>query len=173
MPSSRFLISSQTLGSSAASVTFSSIPATYTDLVLRYSVRLATGASIVNSEQFRLNSDTTSNYSETEVGGSGSGAGSSRKSNVTAWELGYFNGNGSTSNTFSSHEIYIPNYTGTANKAISYFGATEQNSSTDNQLQAIAKLYRGSSAISSIFIGNYGVNFVSGSSFYLYGLRSS
>jgi hypothetical protein len=167
------LIDSEVLASSQASVTFSAIPADYTDLVLRYSVRLATGASIVNSEQFRLNSDTTSNYSETEVGGSGTGAGSSRKSNVTAWELGYFNSNGSTSNTFSSHEIYIPNYAGTANKAISYFGVTEQNSSTDNQLQAIAKLYRGGSAISSIFIGNYGVNFASGSSFYLYGISNA
>ena len=164
MPATYTLINSNVLASTSTSIAFSSIPATYTDLVLRYSVRLD-GASVANSEQFRLNGDTSTNYSETEVAGSGTGAGSSRKTNVSAWELGYFNGGGSTSNTFSSHELYIPNYTGTANKPISYFGVVETNASTTNQIQAIAKLYRGGSAISSLTIGAYGLNFQIGSSF--------
>lgn len=68
------LISSNTLTSSAASVTFSSIPATYTDLVLRISSRTdAAGATATVAAQF--NGDTTSaNYSETNLNSDGATA---------------------------------------------------------------------------------------------------
>ncbi len=48
----RFLISSQTLSTAAASVTFSAIPATYTDLVLKMTTRMATGTFGEFSVQF-------------------------------------------------------------------------------------------------------------------------
>ena len=65
MPSSRILISSQTLGSSAASVTFSSIPATYTDLVLKVSVRSDVAATA--DTLFMQFNSITSGYSETNL----------------------------------------------------------------------------------------------------------
>jgi len=62
------LIESQVLGSSAASVTFSAIPATYTDLVLRYSARHNNAFSI-SQVLITFNGDTAANYSETVVYG--------------------------------------------------------------------------------------------------------
>jgi len=59
----RFLISSQTLSTAAASVTFSAIPATYTDLVLKMTTRMATGTFGEFSVQF--NSDSSALYSDT------------------------------------------------------------------------------------------------------------
>jgi len=63
-----------TLGSSASSVTFSSIPATYRDLVL---VATASGFSTLRSAKLRFNSDSGSNYSFVEASGNGSSASSS------------------------------------------------------------------------------------------------
>lgn len=59
-----------TLGAAASSVTFSSIPATYRDLVV---VFLATGSTDLEG-RIRLNSDTGSNYSYVRMSGSGSAA---------------------------------------------------------------------------------------------------
>lgn len=76
-------IASQTLGSTASEVTFSSLPQNYTDLVL-----IASCAGTSNDLQvaIRYNNDSTSNYSMTELYGNGSSAGSYRIS-TTAWSL--------------------------------------------------------------------------------------
>jgi len=54
----------------------------------------------------------------------------------------------------------------------SYFQVTEDNSTTAYVL-AIANLLSSTTAISSLTFGGYGFNFVSGSSFYLYGIKNS
>jgi hypothetical protein len=66
MPTNTYVaLATQTLGSAAASVTFSSIPATYTDLVLITSVQNNSGGN--RAMQIILNADTATNYSGTEV----------------------------------------------------------------------------------------------------------
>lgn len=171
MASSRYLITSTTLGSSAASVTFSSIPATYTDLVLRISARNDTDAGIrlrfngtsaaVNSRTYIM-SDTTAPFSSQNT--SETYAIFPQGSNVTS----------DTANTFSNTEIYIPSYTASQNKPMSGFQVKEYNSATNGtaQITANANLWRDTTAISSIVIGGVG-NFVSGSTFTLYGLKNS
>jgi hypothetical protein len=57
-------IAEQTLGTAAASVTFSSIPGTYTDLVLVLSVQDASG----NTFALQFNGDTSTNYSTVLTG---------------------------------------------------------------------------------------------------------
>ena len=168
MPSTYTLIASNTLGASAASVTFSSIPSTYTDLVVRWSVRSDRSANSFDDIYMTFNSGT---ISQTFVGGNGA-------STLTG------NGNGSvlantataasaTSNTFSSGELYIPNYAGSTNKPASFFSAAETNATTA-YLYGIAILRSNTAAISSIALNPYnGTNFVSGSSFYLYGIKNS
>lgn len=168
------LISSQILTSSAASVTFSSIPATYTDLVLSMSIRDTNTSAVIGSTTTTFNSDTTTLYSVTNLFGDGATATSSRQSGVASWSSNY---NGSHANvtvsTFSSIEIYIPNYTSTTSKAFSESQAVENNAaSTGAQLGARARLYRNTSAISSIEIAAY-QNFQTASSFYLYGIKNS
>jgi len=119
MPSSRQLISSSVLESTAATVTFSGIPSTYTDLVLRVSARSA-DAGIDEALQVTFNSDSATNYSRTYVRGSGSAVAGFRNSDQTLLQLSQaIVGNGSTASTFGNMEIYIPNYQSSSNKPVS------------------------------------------------------
>ena len=164
------LISSQVLGSSAASVTFSSIPSTYKDLVVRCSLRTDRTAATSDAILITLNSDTGTNYSYTSFYGSGTAAGSSTNSLANNAYNPYTDSNTATANTYGSHEFYIPNYAGNKNKPFSSINAMENNT-TAAFLFAIANLYSSTTAISSIsFAPNGGTNFLTYSSFYLYGI---
>ena len=166
------LISSNTLSASAASVTFSSIPSTYTDLVLRVSARTDVNAN--DQIVLQINTDTGTNYSKTRLYGNGASAGSGQYSNSAPSYTGYnLVGSGATASTFSNAEFYIPNYTSSANKPISQFGVEETNATTA-YMSADAILWRGTSAITQLVLSSFqSGNFVSGSSFYLYGIKNS
>jgi hypothetical protein len=175
MPNTYTLISSNVLSSSAASVTFSAIPSTYTDLVLRWSSRsdrTTFGTSVV----LKINGTSTP-YSDTYVGGDGSTAFSSNNAGNAYNYVGDEVGTSQTANTFNSSEIYIPNYAGSTNKPISTFTVNENNAAaTQVSIYAIANLWRSASAITSLSISPLPIasyNFVSGSSFYLYGIKNS
>lgn len=169
------LIASNTLTSNATSVTFSSIPGTYTDLVVRVSAR-NTAPGTYEAFRIEFNGSSTAVYSNTYALGNGSAASSGRDSNNSFISAPYSNGNGATSNTFSSHEIYIPSYTVSQNKPLSVFSATETNASTANAAWTgiTAGLWRNTSAITQItFVSPGGYDYVSGSSFWLYGIKNS
>jgi hypothetical protein len=173
MPVTYQLISSNVLSSSAASVTFSSIPATYTDLVVRMSTR-NDQASVFGGILYELNGDTSTTYSTTFVRGSGSAILSDRRSG-TPNNAAYFllsTGNNATASTFGSSEAYFPNYAGSNYKVASAFTVSENNATTA-YAGATANLYSASTAITSIKILSESGNFVSGSSFYLYGIKNS
>jgi hypothetical protein len=175
MPSTYTLISSNVLSSSAASVTFSSIPSTYTDLVLRGSTRTGDTGTYLNYVSFTFNGNTSSLYTATRLIGNSSTATSDRDTSTTSFDMNGLSPTAlTTSNTFSSFELYIPSYTASQNKPLGAFGVAENNSSTADQsrIQADAGLFRSTTAISSITLTS-GVNFVSGSSFYLYGIKNS
>ena len=173
MPSTYTLISSNVLSSSAASVTFSAIPSTYTDLVLRISTRTDYSGDYKNPIDITVNGSSTG-YSVTSVFGTGTSAGSNRTSNRAYWSRSYSNSALTTSNTFNSLEVYFSSYAGSAYKVSSAFGATEINSATNNIVNAVANLWQDSAAISSItLVDESAANFVSGSSFYLYGIKNS
>ena len=166
------LISSNTLSSSAASVTFSSIPATYTDLVLKVSVR-GDAAVVSNNLYCRFNGDTGANYSYTQLYGNGATAASA---NGSPTNPSIYQGNvgaSATASTFSNVEIYIPSYTATQKKPFSADSAHETNATTAYR-SANALLWQTTSAITSIDITIAGgSSFVSGSSFYLYGISKN
>lgn len=169
MASSRRLIASQTLSSSAASVTFSSIPSGYKDLILKVSAR-SDRASVTGFFLFQINS-ITSGYSDTSLRGTGTQALSARNSTTTTSWGGYISGGSTTSNTFGSVEVYIPSYAASQNKPIGTFGASEDNATAAN-INAIAGLVPTTAAVSSLVLTSLGDNFVSGSSFQLYGLAN-
>jgi hypothetical protein len=168
------LISSQVLGSTATSVTFSSIPQTYTDLKLVMSTRNTATAS-AEFGHINFNSDTGTNYSYTSVFGDGSTASTGSGTSLTYNSVPYLEGNATTANVFGSSEIYIPNYTSTTSKQILELNATEDNVSTNafTRVGAVASLYQGTSAITSLVVAPQGNSFATNSSFYLYGLKSS
>jgi hypothetical protein len=173
MPSSRQLIASQVLTSTAATVTFSSIPGTFKDLIIRISARTDRSATS-DSIKMTINSDNTTIYSFTRLRGDGTSATSNRNTGNTYVSVENTDGNTATSNTFDSTEIYIPSYLSTANKPISSVIMREDNSTAATTYNSVqAHLYRNTSAITSLsFAPSNGPNFVSGSSFYLYGLAS-
>jgi len=166
------LISSNVLTSSAASVTFSSIPATYTDLVVRLSARATTTASNI---WVTFNGSSATNYSVTVVAANTTSAISSRESSATYANNFYsVNRSTSTASTFSSAEIYIPSYTVSQNKPFSGMGVIENNSATTGfQIADNALLFRDTTSISSITLTSESGSFVTDSSFYLYGISSN
>jgi len=103
-------IASQTLSSAAASVTFSGIPQTYTDLVVVLSVRGTTASNDIDV-QGQFNSDTGSNYSWTRIYGTGSTAGSQRGTSQTVLRIGNMAGSGYTA--YSPMILNIQNYSNT------------------------------------------------------------
>jgi len=175
MASTYTLISSQVLASSASSVTFSSIPATYTDLVLRCSVR-SDDAAVTRTLTIAVNGSTALT-SFTYIQGTASSAFSgSSNFNDNVQVTSSLDSANATSNTFNNAEIYIPNYTSTGSKPMSAFGVAETNSATTAVITNTAGLYRTTTAISSIVISlnTYGTNnFVANSSFYLYGISNA
>ncbi len=168
MPSSRRLISSQTLTTTAASVTFSSIPAGYTDLILRWSLRSNT-ASVEVSGQIKVNGS-SSNYTDIYLRAQGTSPGSGQLA-VGYHFLSYaVPGASATSNTFGSGETYIPNYSGNAKIVLSTFAVSEDNSASGPGLALTGDSWGDTSAITSISFTPAAGDLVSGTSFYLYGL---
>ena len=164
------LISSNVFTTAAASLTFSSIPATYTDLVIRYSTR-ASVAGTTRSYRITMNGSATG-YSWTYILGNGATASSANGTSV-AFNLALNqNGDTTTANTFTNGELYFASYAGSTFKVMSSDSAHEDNS-TNAQRSAVANLWQNTSAITSITIANPTDNIMSGSSFYLYGIKNS
>jgi len=166
MPANYVLLEKITVGAAgASSVTFSSIPQTgYTDLAIKYSIRF-TDSGTSNSALFRLNGSTT-NYSRIVVEGAGSGAPSEYGGASSAWSTTDLNAAGSTANTFSNCELYIPNYTSSNYKSAS-MDATMENNATTSYMTLDAFLWSDTAAITTISCTG---NLAQYSTFYLYGV---
>lgn len=155
------LISRTTLTTTAASVTFNSIPQTYQTLKLVVSGRSNTASS---GATIQLNTS-TSNFTYRFLYGNGASATSSSGSTGAIADISVST---DTANVFGNLEITIPNYSGATNKAISVDAVTENNGTTAYQ-ELWASLWSNTSAVSSVAIVAGG-SFVSGSTFSLYGI---
>ena len=154
---------------------FTSIPATYTDLLIKLSGRSSAAAATDNA---RINfNGATSYFSYIRLSGDGVNATSGKQvvADVTATSfLGAISAATATTSTFSNTEIYMPNYTSSAKKSFSTDAVTENNTTTitlgDNLLAA---LWEGTSTISSIKLSLDSGNFVQYSTATLYGILKS
>jgi len=120
------LISSNVLSSSAASVTFSAIPATFTDLVIKASVRTDRSGAFDNM-MITFNGNSSAIYSETRLQGDGATATSSAGSSNNNLFSTAINGDTATASSFGIYELYIPSYTASQNKPMGDTGAQETN----------------------------------------------
>lgn len=162
------LIEAKTLTTTTASVTFSSIPATYTDLLLSISSR---NDDIYNEVHFRFNGDTANDYSGRNIYGTGSSTVSSSSSGISSLQnLTVQSVSGQTANTFGNIQLYIPNYLTSNHKSISADGVQENNA-TSAQAMLGAGLYADTAAITSIQAFPSVGSFVQYSNFYLYGIK--
>ena len=158
-------IATQTLGSNAATVTFSSIPATYTDLVIIAQMKNnGTGSDFLAT----FNSDSGSNYSRTILGGNGSSTYSARATNASFARFNYSEPITTDGNTI--YKINIFNYSNTTTNKTVINRADRGVTST----VAIVNLWRSTSAINSItFATDLSGNFVSGSIITIYGIKAA
>lgn len=156
-------IASQTLGSAAASVTFSSIPQGYTDLRIVMNPSVTTGTDNIC---LRFNGDTTSNYSRTTLGGDGSTAQSARNSSVTFYRIDFY---GYLSTVPSFVSVDVMNY----NNSTTFKTAISRVSNAGNGTSATVCLWRKTpEAINSVTLfTEASTNFAAGSTFTLYGIQ--
>lgn len=161
------LIQAQTLSTSAASVTFSSIPQTYKSLRLVISARSDATYVQLGYELRIAPNGSSANAFFRQLYGNGTAPGSNTDTNIIARSVP----SDYTSNTFSSSEIIFPNYSSAANKVIAADAVNENNASTAVAASLLAQLWSNTQAISSLVFSLAGGNFVSGSSFYLYGIN--
>jgi hypothetical protein len=158
------LIAHQELTSAASSITFSSIPATFTDLYLVLSGR--TDRNAAGDSVFASFNSVTTGFSSIFLQGSGSSASSGTEDRLIANVTGATQ----TANTFGSSAIYIPNYTSSANKSFST-DTVQENNATASAQTIIAGLWSNTSAITSITLSlATGPNFISGTSASLFGV---
>jgi hypothetical protein len=165
------LISSVTVGATAvASVEFTSIPQTYTDLVVVLSGRSDTirasdgGYAMIsfNGSTANLSSLYLYNYNGSLFTGTGG-------SSILGWNVP----SDYTSNTFSNNSWYIPNYTSSNYKSLSVDSVTE-NASTNILSTLTAGLWSSTSAITSVKISNEAAaKFVQYTTAYLYGISNA
>lgn len=169
------LISSVTVGSGgAANIEFTSIPATYTDLVLLVSLR--SDRSAQRSAIGLQFNNSTSSYSYRRLYASGTTVGSDNDTTLGAVLAGEMNAVSTTSSTFNNNFVYIPNYAGSNNKSVSVDAVQETNDATNNRLSLTANLWSNSAAITSIklFDADSGsAKFVQYSTAYLYGISNA
>lgn len=163
-------LSTVTVGAGGASgITFSNIPATYTDLKIVVSAR-SSAASVFTNLFAQINGDSSANYNSRMFWGNGATV--QNDTSLSSSFLYYgptINAANSTSTTFSNCDIYIPNYVSSNTKSISFDGVSETNATT-----AYTVLSANSSAITnpitSVYIYPSTGNFVQYSTATLYGV---
>jgi hypothetical protein len=167
MPATYEPIATTTLGSAAASITFSSIAATYTDLRVIF-----TGTTTVSGETlyYRFNSDSGSNYSITQLYGTGSSAASRRLTSATQLSTTYAYSLVDTNPQMITFDVF--SYAGSTYKTTLGNHAGDNNGAGGVDLTV--GLWRSTAAITSIFMfASGGTTFKAGTTATLYGIKNA
>ena len=162
MPATYESIATQTLSSTATTVTFSSITSSYTDLIMVIS---AFTGNDVPEYTMRFNGDSGTNYSVTTLEGAGSVAISQRQSNQPQMYIVGFQA-GTYTEPYTTL-IHFMNYSNTTtNKTI-------LSRSSSNAASAYCGLWRSTTAINTIAITRPSSNFSANTTFTLYGIKAA
>lgn len=151
-------IATQTLGSNTNTVTFSSVPQIYTDLILVFN-----GSNTANSDiRIQLNSDTAGNYSRTMMFGYSGGTVTGRDSNLAYWTASSYINRGNAI-------IQIMNYSSTT----TFKSSLIRNDISSDITYSSVNLWRSTSAVNAITLSQPTHNFIAGSTFTLYGIAAA
>jgi hypothetical protein len=157
-------IATTTLGSAANTITFSSIPSTYTDLRVVL-VGQATSSFI---PVVRFNSDSGTNYSITQIQGNGTAASSTRLSNRSFIYANATTNWSATIPNFTTFDIF--SYASSTNKTVLVTNNQDFNGS--GVVIYTVGLWRNTAAITSLVIQAESTNFATGTAATLYGIKS-
>jgi hypothetical protein len=160
-------IATTTLGSATTEYTFSSIPSTYTDLVLIANNYFTSGGTTL---RVRFNGDTGSNYSWTLVQGNGSSAGSVRGSNDTKLDAFGWNTNATSTNSGTVGTMSVMNYSNTTTNKT----AIARHNWVSGEAVAFVGLWRNTAAITSLTLTTTNAQTIgAGTVFTLYGIAAA
>lgn len=161
-----FKIADVTVATPQTSIDFTNIPSTYTDLVLKMSLR---NSSSFRNVTIKFN-NSSANFTLRYLRGDGSAVASGDYASFGFNMLGYAPLQGTdTASTFSNSELYIPNYAGSNNKSSSLDSVSENNGTTAyTYLQA--GLWSQTAAINQLTVSPYSGNFEQYSTATLYGV---
>jgi len=170
-------IASQTLGSNAASVTFSSISGSDTELVLVCSKQSTASAYADTRYYLNFNGDTAGNYSTTYIFGNGAVATSTRDTNRSQIDnLTPI----STTPQFTLATYNIMNYSNSTTFKTTMQRAGQLNNTSGGGgsggilMGAAVSLWRSTAAITSLVVTcAQNGQFATGSTFSLYGIKSA
>jgi hypothetical protein len=166
------LIAAVTVGAGGASIIdFNSIPNTFTDLCLKISAR-STRSTTTESLFLKLNGSTLYG-SERRIYAYATTASSDSFSSVGGIDISPANGNSATASTFSSGEVYIPNYAASINHPVSFDMIAEHNASSGNFMALGAGLWSNATPITSITLACDVGTFMQNSTAYLYGVKNA
>lgn len=152
-----------------ASIDFTSIPSTYTDLQINWILRTNNDPDAGNYGLVAIAfNGSTSNITRRNILGTGSSALSQNATNAQI----AIDGLNNTASTFANGMIYLPNYAGSTNKSASSDNIMEQNSTAAfSALNAI--LWSQTAAINQITLSAVSGSFVQYSTAYLYGVSNA
>jgi hypothetical protein len=164
-------IATTTLSTAASSVTFSSIPSTYTHLQIRCTIQEDAAGSAYDNLVIRFNGDSASNYSRHQLVGDGSAASAFALASRTFAVCGFGVRNAVGASVFSPNVIDILDYANTnKNKTVRSLAGTDWNGGGSVGLLSAA--WFSTSAVTSIVLSlDSSLNFTQYSSFALYGIK--
>lgn len=160
-------ISATTLGSASNSVTFTSIPSTYTDLILVTTGKNSNSFDAIDIRVGNGSIDSGANYGITAMNGNGSAGQTFADSNATSMtNMGI-----TSSATLQTSIFHFMDYSNTT----TYKTVLGRSNVTDFRVAVIAGLWRSTSAINQIQLrcDNASYNFTAGSTFTLYGIAAA
>lgn len=161
-------IATQTLGSAAASITFSSIPSTYTDLRLI----VVASSSVSTNLYLQVNNDTGTNYSFINMYGKNGATGSNSGQNQNQFNGTPFNGLSTT-----IPEMFMVDVFSYANtnvfKTCLISSVEDNNSATVSTIEQSVQMWRNTAAINTIKLYTSTGTLNSGTTATLYGIKAA
>jgi|DEB19_MinimDraft_3_1074340.scaffolds.fasta_scaffold14499_4 hypothetical protein len=156
-------IATTTLSSPSGAVGFSSIPSTYTDLIVVASIKMNSGTPNIN---LYINTIDSQSYSSTLLKGTGSATTSSR--NINKYGSGGGAPIGEATTEWGIATLHFNNYSNTTTYKTILTRITEPTNAT----MASVCLVRSTAAISSFVVQADSGSFVTDSTFTIYGIKA-
>lgn len=172
MPATYEAIATSTASGSSSTITFSSIPSTYTDLVLIAQYQ----CSVSGGLWLRYNGDTATNYSIANMIGSQNTFATYVDVNEPyIWADTYYQGTGTVTTDRAIVKANVMNYANTTTFKTTLLRSDDVRTtgSSDGTVYAGAATWRSTSAVTQIDVLSAAGNFVSGSTFSLYGIKAA
>ena len=168
-------ISTVTVGSNVSSITFSSIPATYTHLQVRIMARNAATGGTTQNLNMTINNDSGANYTFHQLNSDGANAGSYGEGfgRTNCVQVVHIPTSTAASGIFGVGIIDILDYTNTNKlRTIKSLRGQDQNN-TDGSVALLSYLYNSTTAVSRLDFSGSGGDIVQYSSFALYGIKGA